>query len=86
MVKMFAPKDAIQIAKSIFVNSGFYIASRGEDSFYFRHLKYPGKKVRLSDHKSTKVVDLFDELIFDYTTIMGDIEVRSKKLIAKVMR
>lgn len=76
-IKIISPKEAVKLARGFILKHGFIEVSKSPDSYYFKK-KGVNFKVRISDHKNTskQYPDVAFSIVFDYDTIIQDVESR----------
>jgi hypothetical protein len=80
--KIFSPKDAVKEMKILLQKNGFILFNGviGSNSFYFRPIKNPKIKIRVSDHVSKFVPDVNINIVFTHNTILPHINEEIRKL------
>jgi hypothetical protein len=85
-ISLYEPDEACRIASRLLGRKGFAYSHRGIKSIYMVRMKN-GKvdcKVRISDHSTLVGDDIAHQIIFDYRTILPDIETKVERILKNV--
>jgi len=75
-IKILKPDEAVRASDNFMSRLGFYKASNGQDSRYFAKRGTPFR-IRISNHFDPhQNSDVLADIVFDYDTIINDVEVR----------
>ena len=85
-IKLLKPAEAVQRSDHFMASHGFYKTTNGKDSRYFARRGSPFR-IRISDHTDPhQNTDVLADVIFDYDTIINDVEVRCGQAVKQFER